>query len=312
MHGARRQTPPNNDAQGDAHVKFESIVCTGGSGRLGRAVVERLAKSARVTVLDLAPPADTGNANVRYVRGDITDYEALKVAFRGHDAVVHLAAIPNPRTAPAPVTFNVNVQGAWAVLQAAEDAGVKRVVVASSDSVFGLSYNPPDWPPRYLPVDEEHPVRPTEFYSLSKDVTESISRSFAHRKQLEVLVIRPVHVVFPPEYPELTARGADVQNYHFWAYVSPEDVAQGFDLALGHRYGGYDLFVISAADGLNTRPTLEVAEERWGRLPTIRRPDYYKANPHASVLDITKAREVLGYRPTSDWRRMVGPAQGGA
>lgn len=287
-------------------MAFEKIVCTGGAGRLGRHVVDRLAIRARVTVLDVKPPEASANPNVDFVRGDITDYEALKAAFRGHDAVVHLAAIPNPRSAPAPVTFNTNVQGAWAVLQAAEDAGVKRVVVASSDSVFGLSYNPPDWPPRYLPVDEAHPVRPTEFYSLSKEVTETISRSYAHRKTLEVLAIRPVHVVFPPEYPDLVARGSDVENYHFWAYVSPEDVAQGFDLALGHRYAGYDLFVISAADGLNIRPTLELARERWGsRMPEIRRPAYYKDNPCASILDITRARDVLGYAPTSDWRKMT-------
>jgi L-ribulose-5-phosphate 3-epimerase UlaE len=53
-------------------------------------------------------------------------------------------------------------------MQAAEDADVRRLSVASSGSVFGLSYNPPDWPPKYLPVDEDHPCRPTEFYSLSK------------------------------------------------------------------------------------------------------------------------------------------------
>ena len=285
-------------------MAFDKIVCTGGSGRLGRFVVDRLAGKCEVTILDLEPPR-TSVVNLRYVHADIVDYKALKVAFRGQDAVVHLAAIPNPRSAPAATTFHTNVQGAWAVLQAAEDAGVRRVIVASSDSVFGLSYNPPDWPPQYLPVDEDHPVRPTEFYSLSKDVTETISRSFAHRKKLEVLVIRPVHIVFPPEYPELAARGSDVENYHFWAYVSPEDVAQGFELALGHRYTGYDLFVVSAADGLNVRPTLDLARQRWGRQPRIRRPEYYEANPCASILDITKAREVLGFRPGSDWRRMV-------
>jgi nucleoside-diphosphate-sugar epimerase len=293
-------------------VAFAKIVCTGGSGRLGRFVVDRLAEKCGVTVFDLEPSEISTDSNVRYIHGDITDYGALKAAFRGQDAVVHLAAIPNPRTAPAAVTFNTNVQGAWAVLQAAEDAGVRRVVVASSDSVFGLSYNPPDWPPRYLPVDEDHPVRPTEFYSLSKEVTETISRSYAHRQKVEVLVIRPVHIVFPPEYPQLTARGSDVENYHFWSYVAPEDVAQGFELALGHRYAGYDLFVISAADGLNTRPTLELARERWGeaKMPQIRRPQYYEANPCASVLDITKAREVLGFRPTSDWRKMVATLGG--
>lgn len=120
-------------------MPFEKVVCTGGSGRLGRHVVDRLAKNACVTVLDLAPPRDAGNANVGYVRGDITDYEALKAAFRGHDAVVHLAAIPNPRSAPAAVTFNINVQGAWAVLQAAEDAGIKRVACRQHRGVRSAS-----------------------------------------------------------------------------------------------------------------------------------------------------------------------------
>lgn len=289
-------------------MRFERIVVTGGLGRLGRSVVARLAGKARVTVLDVARPSAPLPDGVEVATVDMTDYQAVVGILRGHDAVVHLAAIPNPRTAPAPVTFQTNVQGAWVVMQAAEEAGVRRVAVASSDSVFGLSYNPPDWPPLYLPVDEAHPCRPTEFYSLSKYITETIAQSYAARRTLEVLVIRPAHVVFPPEYPELGARGEDPQNYHFWAYVAPEDVAQGFERALAVAYRGVDVFTISAADGLNVKPTLELARERWGRLPEIRRPDYYRANPLASVIDITKAREVLGYAPEHDWRRMLATA----
>lgn len=286
-------------------MKFERVAVTGGLGRLGQSVVDILAGTAAVTVLDVAEPKSALPKGVSFRQIDMTDYPSMVDALKGHDAMIHLAAIPNPRTAPAPFTFNTNVQGAWVALQAAEDAGVKRVTVASSDSVFGLSYNPPDWPPRYLPVDEAHPCRPTEFYSLSKYVTETIAESFAARRKLEVMAIRPVHIVFPPEYPELGQRGADPQNYHFWAYVSPEDVAQGFALTLACPYKGYDVFVISAADGLNTRPTLEFAAERWPKLPEIRRPEYYKANPHASIIDITKARTVLGYEPKIDWRTML-------
>ncbi|HEU4377720.1 MAG TPA: NAD(P)-dependent oxidoreductase [Hyphomicrobiaceae bacterium] len=286
-------------------MKFDKVVVTGGAGKLGRSVVDRLAKHCQVTVLDIAA-SPTGLAKgVEYICASITDHAAMRRAFQGQDAVIHLAAIPNPRTAPAPVTFHTNVQGAWVVMQAAEDAGVRRVTVASSDSVFGLSYNPPDWPPKYLPVDEAHPCRPTEFYSLSKRVTETIAESFAARRKLEVLGIRPVHIVFPPEYPELQARGSDPQNYHFWAYVAPQDVAQGFHKTLEIDYRGYDLFTISAGDGLNTKPTLEIAAERWGKVPEVRRPHYYKANPLASVIDITKAREVLGYEPTITWRDML-------
>ena len=64
-------------------------------------------------------------------------------------------------------------------------------------------------------------------------------------------------------------------------------------------------FFISAADGLNTRPTLELVRERYGFLPEIRRPELYERLPTASVLDGSRAREVLGFEPTRDWRQML-------
>jgi UDP-glucose 4-epimerase len=284
--------------------RFEKLVCTGGSGRLGRHLVALLRDCGQVTVLDAAPPEAAGP----FVQADITDIGALRRAFAGQDAVVHLAAIANPRTAPPEVTFRTNVQGTFAVLQAAEEAGVRRVVVASSDSVVGFHYNPPDWQPRYLPIDERHPLGPTEFYSLSKQVTETICQSYAHRGRLEVVVIRPTHIVFPPEYPEVEARGSDLMNYHLWTYVAPEDVARAFQLALALPAVRYETFFITAADGLNTRPTLELVRERYGFLPEIRRPEVYERLPTASVLDGGKAREMLGFQPTRDWRRMLASA----
>ena len=284
--------------------RFEKLVCTGGNGRLGRHVVALLRDACRLTVLDTAP-AET---NLAFVQADVTDASALCRAFAGQDALIHLAAIPNPRTAPAEVTFRINVQGTFAVLQAAEEAGVRRVVVASSDSVVGFHYNPPDWQPQYLPIDERHPLRPTEFYSLSKQVTETICRSYAERGRLEVVVIRPTHIVFPPEHPELEARGRDLMNYHLWTYVAPEDVARAFQLALALPAVRFETFLISAADGLNIRPTLELMRERYGFLPEIRRPEIYERLPTASVLDGSRAREVLGFEPTKDWRQMLASA----
>jgi nucleoside-diphosphate-sugar epimerase len=291
-------------------VTFENIAVTGGTGLLGSHVMRRLSGRASLTAVDIRPPHEADRNLGTYVEASITDYEAMRRAFDGKDAVIHLAAIPNPREAAAGVTFNTNVQGAWTVLQAAEDAGVRRVVVASSDSVFGLSFNPPDWPPQFLPVDETHPSRPTEFYSLSKKVTETIAESFAARKQLQVLAIRPSHIVFPRGYPEIQKRGADVQNYHFWAWVAPEDVAQAFDRAVHMpSYRGYDMFAIAAADGMNSRPTLEMAEERWGKLPIVRRPEIYESNLTASVIDISKARRMLGYDPAIDRAALLAKAR---
>lgn len=286
-------------------MRFDRVLCTGGSGRLGRYVTDDLRGRCDLTVLDLRPPHAE---DVRYVEASVLDFAALGRAFAGQDAVVHLAAVPNPRTAPADVTFHTNVQGTWNVLQAAEDAGVRRVVVASSDAALGLHYNPPGYGPRYLPIDEDHPLRPVEFYSLSKEVTETMCRSYANRGRLEVLAIRPTHIVFPPEYPELRTRGADVQNYHLWTYVAPEDVAQGFRRALDVAEAPYQAFFISAADGLNTRPTLEMLRERYGSLPPLRNAAYFERDPLASLLDIARARDVLGFEPTIGWRAMAALA----
>ncbi len=285
-------------------MKFDRVVCTGGSGRLGRYVVDLLKGDCDLTVVDVKEP----EASVAFQEVDVVDYGRLKQAFAGQQAVIHLAAIPNPRTAPAEVTFRTNVQGTWSVLQAAEDAGVKRVVVASSDAALGLHYNPPDWQPQYLPIDEDHPLRPIEFYSLSKAVAENICRSYANRGKLDVLVIRPTHIVFPPEVPELAARGSDVQNYHLWTYVAPEDVAQGFERCLSVDQASYQAFFISAANGLNTRPTLELVRQRYGHMPELRNPAYYENNPTASLLDITRARQVLGFEPEIDWHQMGATA----
>jgi len=285
----------------EAVMNYEKIAVTGGAGLLGAHVMHRLAGKAALTSVDMKPPVEANAGLGVHVTASITDFEAMRAAFEGQDAVTHLAAIPNPREATPELTFNNNVQGTWAVFEAAAQAGVKRVVVASSDSVFGLSYNPPDWPPQYLPVDEAHPTRPTEVYSLSKKVTETIAESYAARGAMEVMAIRPSHILFPRGYGEFEARGADPQNYHFWAWVDPDDVAQGFDLAVNAReYRGFDVFTITAADGLNTRPTLEMAAERWEIMPEIRRPEIYERLATASVLDITKARERLGFAPTVD------------
>lgn len=284
------------------NVRYQKIVVTGGAGRLGRYVTQNLALRCDLTVLDRI---SAGVAGVRSLETDITDYEALKRDLAGQDAVVHLAAIPNPRTAPADVTFRINVQGTWAVLQAAEDCGVRRVIVASSDATLGLHYNPPGWRPQYLPIDEDHPLRPIDFYSLSKECTESICRSYSNRGKLEVIAIRPTHIVFPPEYPELESRGADVQNYHLWTYVAPEDVAESFRCALDTADGRYRAYFITASDGLNTRPTLELLRERYGEVPPIRDAGYFEKDSTAAILDSERARKHLGFEASLSWRDMV-------
>lgn len=284
-------------------MQYKSIVITGGSGRLGDYLIKKLKAEARLTVLDQVPPKE----DVGFIKVSITDSDALTSALKSveADAVIHLAAIPNPRVASAQECFSVNTVGTWSILYAAEQAGVKRAVIASSDSATGLHHNPKNWAPQYLPVDEKHPLRPMDPYSLSKALSEVIGKSFADRGQLEVLAIRPGHIAFAPEYPEIEARGADVNNYHYWSYVAPEDVADAFILALNLADGSFDCFFVGATDGYNERPTLELMSERLGSLPAVRKPGIYDALPTASIFDANHAREKLGFEPKVTWRDLL-------
>jgi len=98
----------------------QRVAVTGGSGRLGPYVVAELAGAYAVTVIDRVPPRDGG---VDYIEADVTDYESMRSALDGCDALVHLAAVPNPRTSNPQTCFRVNALGTWAALQAAEDGG---------------------------------------------------------------------------------------------------------------------------------------------------------------------------------------------
>lgn len=280
----------------------KKIVITGGSGRLGRYVVDRLKRENHITVIDTIDP---DVSNVSFINGDILDLESMKIALTGADSVIHLAAIPNPRTSSEENCFKVNVLGTWTILQAAVASGIKRVIVSSSDSATGLHHNPKNWSPQYLPVDEDHPLRPSEVYSLTKEIAESTCRCFATSEDIEIIALRPAHIVFEPEYPQLDDRGSNIQNYHLWNFVAPEDVALAFDLALNCVYEGYECFYIGAADGLNERPTLELFRERFGFEPVVRKSEIYKETPNAGIFDITRARDKLGYKPQFNRKELL-------
>lgn len=275
-----------------------SVLVTGGAGRLGGYVIDELAGRHGLVVADLKPPRQ----DVAYAETDVLDLAAVTAAMRGCDAVVHLAAIPNPRDASPEVVFATNVLGTWNVLQAAQTLGVGKVVLCSSECATGLCYQSEDRPPLYLPVDEAHPLRPVDPYSLGKQLAEAAGQSFA-RRGLGVTALRPTYILFPEERDSIAERGRDPAHPDLWSYVEPEDVARAFRLALEREGTGFEVFFVSAADTISPTPTLELVERRFGALPEVRDSALYEANPHAAIYDIARAREALGYAPSSDWRR---------
>jgi nucleoside-diphosphate-sugar epimerase len=296
------------------------VLVTGGCGRLGRYVVAELRALYDVTTLD----ETDSTLGLPHRRQSILDLPELRQACVGQDAVVHLAALDSHREAPAEQFFAVNAVGTWNVLEASLEASVKKVVVASSNSALGLSDLDSGLRPLYLPIDEQHPARPAHVYGLSKLINEVTAESYGRRQKMTITCIRPTYVMFPELVPSIAARVRDATEPPIASsdpavaaalgeplsplrcYVEPRDLARLFRLALEHDGAAYELFYGSAADSFDPRPTLAYFEQSYGVLPQIHKPWLYERDPYAAAIDCSRAREVLGWTPTSDWVRMSG------
>jgi len=176
------------------------ILMTGGTGRVGQAAVERLvAGGHEVRAVGRRPEARLEGAE--YASCDITEFDAVAAQMRDRDAVVHLAAIPSP-SRPGQEMFRVNGQGTFNVFQAAADAGIRRVVQASSINSLGFNYGIKVFPIKRLPIDEEHPVHSTDPYSYTKNVIEDIGRYFWRRSRLSSVALRIPAVYHGGTYEE--------------------------------------------------------------------------------------------------------------
>ncbi|HVO41583.1 MAG TPA: NAD(P)-dependent oxidoreductase, partial [Aggregatilineales bacterium] len=165
------------------------VLITGGAGHIGKATTERFIKHGwEVRVIGLEDGIEVSGAE--FVRCDILDYDDLRQQVSGCQAIVHLAAIRGPQLAPGHEVFEVNVAGTFNVFEAAAAEGIRRVVQASSINAFGCAYSLIDIAPKYLPIDEDHPVFTTDPYSYSKEIIEDIGRYYWRRGGISSVALR--------------------------------------------------------------------------------------------------------------------------
>lgn len=283
------------------------VAVIGGAGRFGRYVVNELSARHEVLVLDRSSAASTRSFKVV----DITALEDLRQALHGVDAIVHVAGVDGHVEAAPDVFIRVNLVGTWNVLHVAAELGIRKVIITSSSSATGLNVAAPLTVPRYLPIDEGHPLAPSGAYGLSKQVNEITGASFGRREHCHVVCIRPTYIAFPELIPHLKGTDSTIEGDLPVAfreplpllrtYVEPTDLARCYRLALDFESEGYDLFWASAADTFEATPTLEYLSRLYGKLPHVRRPEIYAANPYASVIDCSRVKNVLGWSPQTSW-----------
>ena len=279
------------------------VAVTGGSGKLGRAVVRDLMDHGYDVInLDSAGPREQPSA---FIRIDLTDYGQVVDALTTNDglaggrvdAVVHLAAIPAPGLTANAATFANNAPATYNVFAAARAAGITNVVWASSETVLGLPF---DTPPPYIPVDEEYPARPESTYSLVKHLEETMAAQFCRwDPALKMIGLRFSNVMDPEDYAAFPSFDADPQlrKWNLWGYIDARDGAQAVRRALEHDSTGVDVFIIANADTVMSRSSASLAAEVYPGVQVTK-----DLGEHETMLSIDKARRVLGYEPQHSWR----------
>jgi UDP-glucuronate 4-epimerase len=298
-----------------------NIFVTGGAGFIGSHLVERLlAEGNRVVVLDnfddFYDPAfkrrnlrrAQEHPRFRLVEGDLRDAALLENLWQQEkiDVVAHLAARAGVRPSiQNPFLYaDVNIQGTLRLMEACRKGGVRRLVFASSSSVYGNNSK--------VPFSEEDPVsHPISPYAASKRAAELMCHTYHHLYGLDIACLRFFTVYGPRQRPEMAIHRftrlihegkkislfGDGRSSRDYTYI--DDILEGTLAALSREHG-FEIYNLGESRTVSLARLVEAIEEQLGKKAVI---EYLPAQPgdvDQTYADIRKAREGLGYHPHTD------------
>lgn len=306
------------------------VLVTGGCGFIGSHLVdELLIQGAEVTVLDLYNSAShrgflegVDHPRLTVLLGDVTDSDFTRRAVTGTDTVFHLAAligIPYSYLAPSHYV-RVNVNGTLAVLEAARQEGVRRVMHTSTSETYGSA--------QYTPIDEAHPAVAQSPYAATKVAADQLAGSYYRSFDLPVVTIRPFNTFGPRQsmravLPTVMAqalyadevRVGSVEPRRDMTYVS--DTVAGFLAAASTDGLEGDVFNLGAGVAYSVGEMIDMVFAVTGTRKPVR-TDADRIRPAKSEVDVLlsdfgKAHERFGFTPAVSFeeglRRLLGYMQ---
>ena len=291
------------------------IIFTGGTGKAGRhAVPYLLERGHQVLNLDLVRFEHPG---VKTLITDLTDsgqtFNALSMHFDSAglatgagpapvDAVVHFAAIPSLLLRPDNVTFEANVVSTYNVIEAATKLGIRKIIIASSETTYGVCFAEGDKDFKAFPLEEDYDVDPMDSYGLSKVVNEKTARAFAMRSGADIYALRIGNVIEPHEYDRFPGFLADPpsRKRNAWSYIDARDLGQIVDLCVQKDGLGFQVFNAVNDQITASEPTAEFLRQWAPNTPVTR-----EMGSSEAPISNRKIREVLGFREAHNWRQYV-------
>ena len=291
------------------------IFFTGASGKAGKHVASYLANKG-MSVLN-ADLQNSKQSNIDHLKVDITDAAQVFSSMSAHmnvdelrenaeplkyDAVVHFAAIPRILMASDIETYKVNVMGTYHVLESAIKLGIKKIIFASSETVYGLcfSHNKPD--PLSLPVTEDDLVRPMDSYAMSKVVNEETARAFQRRSGIDIYGLRIGNVIEPDEYHIFKdfCKDPAVRIPNAFNYIDARDLGQAVELCINNDGLGFEIFNVSNDQNSVDLSTQEIITNFYPNVPLK-----YKLDSEECLYSNKKIKSKLGFSPSFEWQKQL-------
>lgn len=300
------------------------ILVTGGAGFIGSALAKRLFDDGHeVVVIDnfneyydvTLKRARQGRflEGITVIEGDITDEEFLRELFSAHtfDVVCHLAAQAGVRYSVEhpDVYINSNVRGMQALLETMKNFGVKRMVFASSSSVYGRTSTVP-----YR--EEEAADRPVSIYAATKRAGELLAHIYAQQYGMEITCLRFFTVYGPWSRPDMAmlkfaqkiAKGEPIDIYNNgdmrrdFTYI--DDIVEGFAHAV-ERPLGYEVINLGNGQPVNLLAFVEMLEKSLGMQAKKNMLPMQQGDVFETYADTTKAKEKLGFSASTPFEEGI-------
>ncbi|KIY04061.1 uncharacterized protein Z520_00753 [Fonsecaea multimorphosa CBS 102226] len=299
------------------------VAFTGGSGKVGRHVIKELLRHGHQVInLDLVDLASSSSndfpelRDVHTIKCDLTDSGQVFSNLNTHmklgepfpaetprppDAVIHFAGINKPMVVSDGETFRINVMSTHNVIEAACKLGIKKIIIASSITVYGVAFGQGNLEYASFPVTEEADCSPTDPYALSKLCGERIARSYAAKFGVDIYCLRIGRVFEPDEYNSDVFRGyvREPERWfqHGWSYTDARDLGQMCHRGLEKSGLGFQIFNAVNDTITNTgRYTSLFLEGLYPHIPHTR-----ELRGREAPICNDKIRLELGFEEDHDW-----------